>query len=410
LLDSSLVRSAPADGLFAGIDWGNSYHQLCLVDPQGQTVHQARYTHDVAGLAGLTGGLRRLGPVAGIAIERSEGLLVETLQDLGHRLFCVSPKMSARARERYRVAPGKSDAFDAFVLADSLRHEHRHWRPLAVPSALLAELRALTRDRERLVWNQRDTENQLRAIVMAYHPAVLELFSSLDRDICLAFLRDYPTPAQAGRVGTARMAAFCSRHGYSGRTSPEVLAGRLRAGLLAGSPGTTSGKAFSALLFADQLELLNNQVRVITKRIRELLATHPDAPLFLSFPGMGEITAATMLAEMGGDRARFPAPDTLLAETGTAPVTRSSGRSRTVRFRYAANKRMRHAVDWWAFTSVRENDWARDAYTQARSRGQLHSRALRGVGARWVRILWRCWTDGTPYDPTRHLKAQQPTA
>jgi transposase len=100
---------------------------------------------------------------------------------------------------------------------------------------------------------------------------------------------------------------------------------------------------------------------------------------------------------------RFPIQDTLLAETGTAPVTRASGRSRTVRFRYAANKRMRHAIDWWAFVSVRENDWAREAYQQARSRGQLHSRALRGVGARWVRILWRCWTDSTPYEPARHL-------
>jgi len=313
------------------------------VDPQGRIAHQARYDHDVAGLAGLTAQLGRHGPVTGIAIERGEGLPVEMLQDQGHWLFCVSPKMSARARERYRVAPGKSDAFDAFVLADSLRHEHRHWRPLAVPSPLLAELRALTRDRERLVWNQRDTENQLRAVVLAYHPAVLGLFS-------------------------------------------------------------TAGKAFAMLLFIDQLELVNGQVRAITRRIGELLAGHPDAAVFLSVPGMGQITAATMLAEMGEDRARFPTPDTLLAETGTAPVTRASGRSRTVRFRYAANKRMRHAIDWWAFVSVREIDWARDAYDQARARGQQHNRALRGIGARWVRILWRCWTDSTPYDPARHLK------
>jgi transposase len=193
----------------------------------------------------------------------------------------------------------------------------------------------------------------------------------------------------------------------AGRTSPEILTARLRAHLLTGSPGTTAGKAFAMLLFVDQLELLNTQVRTITRRIRELLAGHPDAAVFLSFPGMGQITAATMLAEMGEDRARFPTPDTLLAETGTAPVTRASGRSRTVRFRYAANKRMRHAIDWWAFVSVRENQWAREHYDQARARGQQHNRALRGLGARWVRILWRCWTDGTPYDPTRHLKGQQ---
>ena len=407
MLDSSGVASTAGEGVFIGLDWGNSQHQLCILDPAGRLVYQGRFAHDVAGLGDLDHLLHTHGRVAGIAIERAEGLLVERLQQQGHRLFCVSPKMSARARERYRLAPTKSDAFDAFVLADSLRHEHRHWRSLAVPSRLLAELRALTRDRERMICNQRDVENQLRAIVQVYHPAVLHLFSSLDRDISLAFLRDYPTPAQAGRVGTVRMAAFCGRHGYSGRTRPELLVERLRANLLTASEGTSRGKAFTALMFTEQLELLNTQIRAISKRIRELLLTHPDAAIFLSFPGMGEITAAIMLAEMGEDRHRFPTADVLLAETGTAPVTRSSGRSRTVRFRYAANKRMRHAIDWWAFVSVRENDWAHEAYEQARARGQLHNRALRGVGARWIRILWRCWTDNTTYDPARHL-TQQP--
>lgn len=266
MLDSSEVESTAADGVFIGLDWGNSHHQLCILDAVGQMVYQGKFAHDVAGARDLIEQLGRHGPVQGIAIERSEGLLVEFLQQQGHRLFCVSPKMSARARERYRLAPTKSDAFDAFVLADSLRHEHRHWRSLAVPSPLLAELRALTRDRERLIWNQRDVENQLRAVVQVYHPAVLHLFSSLDRDITLAFLRDYPTPAQAARVRTARMAAFCARHGYSGRTRPELLVERLRTNLLSASAGTTAGKAFTVTLFVDQLELLNTQIRVVTKR------------------------------------------------------------------------------------------------------------------------------------------------
>jgi len=399
---------AAADPVFVGVDWGNSHHQLCIVDAAGGIVDQGRFAHDVAGLHLLEGRLRRHADIVGVSIERSEGLLVDAPQQQGYRLFCVSPKMSARARERYRLAPVKSDAFDAFVLADSLRHEHRHWRSLAVPSPLLAELRALTRDRERLIWNQRDVENQLRAVVQAYHPTVLHLFSSLDRDISLAFLRDYPTPAHAGRVGPARMAAFCARHGYSGRTKPEVLVERLRDNLLSASSGTTAGKALSAVLFVDQLDLLNSQVRTMSKRIRERLTAHPDAQIFLSFPGMGKITAATMLAVMGEDRMRFPTADVLLAEAGAAPVTQASGRTRRVRFRYAANKRMRHAIDWWTFVSVRENDWAREAYRQARARGQQHNRALRGIAARWTRILWRCWTDHSRYNPELHLN-KQPT-
>ena len=144
MVSQPLVSLADVDpGLFAGIDWGNSHHQLCLVDHHGQVLDQIKVTHDVNGLRTLLAQVARRGKPAGIAIERSEGILVEMLQAAGHQLYCVSPKMSARARERYRMAPTKSDAFDAYVLADSLRHEHGHWRPLAIPSELLAELRAL---------------------------------------------------------------------------------------------------------------------------------------------------------------------------------------------------------------------------------------------------------------------------
>ncbi|MEU4173027.1 transposase [Streptomyces sp. NPDC026665] len=104
------------------------------MDEDGQVVHQGRYVHTADGLDRPDQHLRRHTPLAGIAIQRSEGLLVERLQAAGHTLYCVSPKISARARERYRMAPKKDDAFDAFVLADSLRHAYRHWRPLPVAS------------------------------------------------------------------------------------------------------------------------------------------------------------------------------------------------------------------------------------------------------------------------------------
>src|SRR5690606_20302128 len=118
---------------FAGIDWGGDQHQLCVVDRHGDKKREVRVSHDVAGLAQLDGELASFGREMPVAIERAEGVLVEHLQASGHRVFAVSPRIAARARERYRVASVKDDRFDAFVLADSLRHEHGHWRPLAVP-------------------------------------------------------------------------------------------------------------------------------------------------------------------------------------------------------------------------------------------------------------------------------------
>ncbi len=292
------------------------------------------------------------------------------------------------------------------MLADTLRHEHRHWRALSPPSPLLSEIRVLSRDRQRIVGSQRATESQLRAVMDAYHPAPLHLFSSLDRDISLAFISDYPTAQQAARVGEARMAGFCARHGYSGRTHPATLVERLRPHLLTAGPGTVAGKSFTAGLFVEQLHLLNRQLRACDKHLNELLETHPDSAIFTSFPGIGPVVTGVLLSEMGEDRARFPSPGALLAETGLAPVTRSSGRTRQVRFRYPANRRMRHAIDRWALVAAREDPWSHQVYEHARARGQGQYRALRGLGARWTRILWRCWSDAVPFDPERVRRSQ----
>lgn len=391
---------------FAGIDWGGEHHQLCVVNNSGRRQTQLRVTHDVAGLGDLRTELLRFGDRLPIAVERAEGLLVEHLQTLGHVVFPVSPRIAARARERYKVASVKDDRFDAFVLADTLRHEHGHWRPLAVPSPLLAEIKALTRDRDRLLETQQAVESQLRMILEAYHPAPVRLFSSVDRQITLSFVLDYPTPAVASRVKTTRMAGFLARHHYTGRQPAQVLADKMRANLLTASPGTVAGKSFSAQSFTRLLQLLNTQLAEFDDAVAAAVADHPDARIFASFPGVGPVTTAVLLAEIGEDRDRYPTDSVLLAEAGLAPVTRASGRSRSVRFRYAANSRLRETAMWWSYNSLKESSWASAAFREARDqRGQRYHRALRGLAARWMRVLWRCWTDGVPYDPSKHSSA-----
>jgi transposase len=392
--------------VFVGVDWGGEHHQLCIVDRPGRRLTETRLRHDVAGLTELHRQLGRHGIGLPIAVERAEGLLVEQLQMAGHVVFPVSPRIAARARERYKVASVKDDRLDAFVLADTLRYEHERWRPLAVPSPLLAEIKALTRDRDRLLETQQATEHQLRMILEAYHPAPVRLFSSVDRQITLSFVLDYPTPALASRIKTTRMDGFLARHHYTGRVPAQVLAERMRANLLSGAAGTVAGKSFSAQSFTRLLQLLNRQLGEYDDAIAAAVAEHPDGLIFASFPGVGPVLTGVLLAEIGEDRTRFPEPAALLAEAGLAPVTRASGRSRSVRFRYAANTHLREAAMWWAFNSLKTSPWAASAFRQARDqRGQRYHRALRGLAARWTRILWRCWTDHTLYNPERHHSA-----
>lgn len=235
-------------------------------------------------------------------------------------------------------------------------------------------------------------------ITLAWWP----LFSSVDRDATLAFLRDYPTPEAASRVGEARMAGFCRRIGYSGRVPAAVLVDRLRTHLLTASDGNTAGHRFAALAQADQLELLNNQLRSYNQRIGELLGSHPDHETFTSFPASGRIIAAELLAEIGEDRDRYPTPQVLLAEAGAAPVTLASGKVQRVRIRHACNRRLRATTTSWAHVLKRIDPISRQRYLAAMDRGTTHHGALRAVSASWLRVLWRCWQDGTTYDPERH--------
>ena len=163
---------------WCGIDWGGRFHHVCVLDDDGQQLLSRRIAHTVDGLSALVAMIAALTGSVRIAIERAEGLLVEHLQlYCDAEIYCVSPKISARARERYRMAAAKSDEFDAYVLADTLRHQHAQWRPLVMPSPVLAELIAVSRDRQRILDLQVDTENRLRAILAVLPPrAVAPVF------------------------------------------------------------------------------------------------------------------------------------------------------------------------------------------------------------------------------------------
>jgi hypothetical protein len=130
------------------------------------------------------------------------------------------------------------------------------------------------------VESQQRVEAQLRAILDAYHPAPAQLFSSIDRDITLAFIADYPTPQAAARIGEQRMAAFCRRQSYRGRVDPAILAQRLKDNLLAGADGTVAGKSHSAQVFAELLGLLNRQLTDYDDALERVLAKHADAHIF----------------------------------------------------------------------------------------------------------------------------------
>ena len=137
------------------------------------------------------------------------------------------------------------------------------------------------------------------------------------------------------------------------------------------------------------------------------LGEHPDATIFTSLPRSGQINAAQVLAEWGDSRQAYDCPDAIAALAGVTPVTNQSGKYRAVHFRWACNKRFRKAITTFADNSRHASPWAAKVYADAIARGHDHPHAVRVLARAWIRVIYRCWLDGVPYDPARHGNAAQ---
>lgn len=393
-------------GRSAGIDWAKEEHALCVLEPDGRVVREGRFAHREGGLVGLCRALVEAG-VERAAIERPEGVLVERVLEAGIAVIPVHPNQLKASRPRFRASGhrSKSDSFDAFCLAELARTDRHRFRALVPDSDETKALRALTRAREDLVGSRVALANRLRAELEAFWPGAAVLFSEVDSAISLAFLERYPSPEDARRLGDKRLWGFLSRHGYSGRQSAKELLGRLR-GAPEGraSEAETGARRATVLALVAALKTLAGQIGLFEERIAQAVRAHPDGEIFLSLfrSPKSTLTAASLLAEIGDRRDRYPTNGALAADAGMSPVAIESGKRKVAGFRRACDKRLRRALATLAESTRHHNPWAEDVYRRARGRGCDHAHAIRVLGRAWVRVIFRMWQDGEPYDPERH--------
>jgi transposase len=395
---------------FVGIDWAAAEHAVCVLDQTGRKVTAFTIDHTAAGFARLATRLGKLGDVnrIPIAIERPDGRLVDTLLEAGHPVLPVKPTAIKSWRENEVPSGAKSDPGDAYVIADYLRIRFHRLRPAAPLSGHTKGLRAVVRTRGDLVETRVAATNQLAALLDAHWPGAKAIFADIESAIALAFLTQYPTAASAARLTEKQLAAFCSQHGYSGRKPAAVLLARLRSaphGTL--DPVVSEGIRAAVLAQVDVITALNAAIKDLDRATAERMDAHPDGAVFRSFPRAGTINAAQILAEWGDARDAFTHPDAIAALAGITPVTKASGKHRGVSFRWACNKRLRVAITTFAANSRFASPWAAEIYNRARASGKDHPHATRILARAWVRVIWRCWQNGTPYDPALHGGAQQ---
>lgn len=391
---------------WAGVDWGDTSHSLCVVDGDGKKVLLVEVPHTAEGLEEMIAKLREFAPVGGVAIETKRSLLVQKFIEAGFVVYPINPKVSKAWRDGWSPASPKTDPHDAHMLADGLQHRHGNLRPLSQDDPLTRELSMLCADESRLICERTALVNRLRATLKEYHPAALEWFSDWTTPTSWNFILKFPKPADLAGAPAKKLTGFLKTHNIG--ISPlwqQRIDGRKKASEWPGDVATIEAKSFLAVAIAKQLRTLHASLTEYRKRIEKLFDDHPDSDIFTSLPGAGAKLAPRLLSGFGSQRDRYDCAKAVQQLSGAVPVTESSGSRKHVKFRRACQKDFRKTMHQFAWQSVERCVWAKAFYKAARSKGQTHNLALRNLAAKWIKIIYRMWVDKKPYDESVILSA-----
>jgi len=390
--------------LCVGDDWAEDHHDIEVMDEAGQVLARRRLPEGVAGIGQLHELIGRFVPADGdaqvqVGIETDRGPWVTALIAAGYVVFPVNPLQASRYRGRRGVSGAKSDGGDAHVLADVVRTDAHQLRPAAGDSPAAEAVKVLARTHKTLIWERSAVVLRLRAQLREYFPAAVAAFEDLDAPDALELLGKAPDPARAAKLTRAQVSAVLRRAGrYKITERADAIVAALRSPQLGQPPDLTAAYAATVRSLTAVIATLNEQVASLQGQVEAHFGRHPDAEIYLSQPGLGAITGARVLGELGDDPHRYASAKARRNYAGTSPITRASGKRKIVAARFVRNDRLIDALMIQAFAALRVSPGARAFYDAQRAKGLEHNDALRRLASRLVGILHGCLKTRTRYD------------
>ena len=396
--------------IYVGIDWADDHHDVAITDDSAERLAQFQISHDTHGFSVLHDQIARFSHCPDqvlIAIETNRGLLVHECLGSGYSVYAINPKALNRYKDRYVLSQAKSDSIDALALAHLLRTDRHRFRPLnplpedyRLLDRLCQDLRKLVDERSRLL-------NQISSVLKEYYPKALELVS-VDSAIAIAFLRTFPDHQVLKGCSKKSFVGFFKKNRYSWPGRGERLWSLAQSP--APNPDGVALKAGRLRLVAllDQLSSVRDHITEYEKQIKAILDNLPEAESISSLPGVGKRIGAELTAALGPNDpesgSRFESAQEIIKLSGSAPVTRQSGRWRTVSVRRSCIKSLRRTFHDWAFASLNQSPWARAYYDFYKAINMPHSTILRNLAKKWTKILFVLWSQGLSYDENLHIQ------
>jgi transposase len=394
--------------VYCGIDWAEDHHDIALVNRDGDLLARRRISDDAAGLAQLLALLAEHRDTAEdpvpVAIETPRGLLVACLRATGRRVYPINPMAVARYRDRHSIAGRKSDHGDAVVLASVLRTDLHAHRPLPDDSELAQAVAVLARAQQDAVWARTQAHNKLRSHLREYFPGFHAAFADarggIIRPEARVILAAAPTPAAAAQLTLTQLRSLLKKAGRSRGIDTEAtrLRDAFRIPQMRQLPLVEEAMGRQALALLGQLNAACAAADDLEQAATQSFNQHPDAGIITSFPGLGTLTGARVLAETGDDRSRFADAKGLKAYAGAAPITRASGKTKSVTHRRVKNNRLNAVGYLWAFAALTASPGARAHYDRRKDDGDRHAAAQRNLFGRLLGCLHHCLATGQHYD------------
>ena len=391
--------------LFIGDDWAEDHHDVEVMDAGGRVLAKKRLPEGAAGMArlheliGIQLGEDAQDAEVLVGIETGRGPWVAALIAAGYVVFPVNPLQASRYRGRHGVSGAKSDQGDSHVLADMVRTDSHQLRPAAGDSPDAGGVKVVARMHKTLIWDRTRQLQRLRHQLREYFPGALEAFDDLAAPDALELLAKAPDPARAARLTRAQVSAALKRARRRNIADKTVaIISALRSAQLGQPPAVTSAYAATVRSLIAVITALEEQVTVLQVQVEAHFGQHPDAEIYLSQPGLGSLLGARVLAEFGDDPHRYASSKARKNYAGTSPITRASGKKKTVMARYIRNDRLIDALMAQAFTALNASPGARAFYDQQRADGAGHNDALRRLANRLVGILHGCLKTRTLYN------------
>lgn len=391
--------------LFVGDDWAEDHHDVEVQDEQGRAVKRVRLPEGMAGMSRFHELVASFLPEDAepsdvlVCIETDRGPWVRALIAAGYRVFGVNPRQAARHREVMGNSGAKSDKGDAHALADMVRTRRHQLAQVAADSEVAEAVKVVTRAHQTLLWERTRHMLRLRNALRDYFPGALEAFTplGLTSPAVLRLLAKAPSPAAAARLTAGQIsAALKGRRDIPGKAAAVQRA--LRAGQLGRPEPVTAAYASTVRALVAVITTLNTEIKTLEGEVEAHFGRHPDAEIYLSRPGLGVVLGARVLAEFGDAKNRYASAKARKNYAGTSPITRQSGKTKTVHARFVHNDRLVDALHLQAGCAILHDPEVRAYYDELRARDVGHNSALRQIGNRLVGILHGCLKTSTRYN------------